>query len=59
MMKVVIVDDGNTTSMNCRERVESVCFTGEYGLVTSHSIAQNNDEIGSELTATCLKVSFI
>jgi hypothetical protein len=60
MMKVVVVDDRNAaTSMNCRERVESVCFTGEYGLVTSHSIAQNNDEIGSKLTATCLKVSLI
>jgi hypothetical protein len=59
MMKVVVVDDRNATSMNCRERVESVCFTGEYGLVTSHSIARNDDEIGSELTATCLKVSFM
>eukprot|EP00984_Skeletonema_dohrnii_P017072 scaffold7696_cov74-Skeletonema_dohrnii-CCMP3373.AAC.2 len=56
-MNVVVVDDRKDDSfkpINCRERVESVCFSGEYGLVTSHSIARN-DDIESQLTATCIK----
>eukprot|EP00984_Skeletonema_dohrnii_P025829 scaffold15011_cov89-Skeletonema_dohrnii-CCMP3373.AAC.3 len=56
-MNVVVVDDRKDASfkpINCRERVESVCFSGEYGLVTSHSIARN-DDMESQLTATCIK----
>ena len=61
MNNVVVVDDRKDAALkpiNCRERVESVCFSGEYGLVTSHSIARN-DDMESQLTATCIKVSTI
>ena len=61
MNNVVVVDDRRDASfkpINCRERVESLCFSGEYGLVTSHSIARN-DDMESQLTATCIKVSTI
>ena len=60
MMKVVVVDDRNAAaSLNCRERVDAVCFSGEYGVVTSHSIAVARNGAASNITATCLKVSLI
>ncbi|KAL7491926.1 hypothetical protein ACHAWT_001170, partial [Skeletonema menzelii] len=56
MMKVVVVDDRNAAaSLNCRERVDAVCFSGEYGVVTSHSIAVARNGAASNITATCLK----
>ena len=60
MMKVVVVDDRNAAaSLNCRERVDAVCFSGEYGVVTSHSIAVARNGAASNITATCIKVSLI
>ena len=46
-MNVIVVDDypskhgsGSGGSSRCNERVDSVCFSGEFGLVTSHSASK-------------------
>jgi hypothetical protein len=68
-LNVIVVDDRNAPSKsgrNCIEKIDSVCFTGEFGLVTSHSISSGsssssgsaNDE-PHQLTATSLKVSYL
>ena len=59
-MNVIVVDDypskqGNGSGGRCNERVDSVCFSGEFGLVTSHSIMNAVDD-NQELTATSIKV---
>lgn len=67
-MNVVVADD-TIKPTNCSERVDSVCFSGEYGLVTCHSITANeehtklwhgmliHDADAPDQTATCIKVS--
>ena len=60
-MNVIVVDDypskqgGNGGSSRVNERVDSVCFSGEFGLVTSHSITNAVGD-NQELTATSIKV---
>lgn len=62
MLNVVVVDDRSSKrrfNSATTERVDSVCFSGEYGLVTSHSITRKKNDIDSRLTATSIKVSSI
>jgi hypothetical protein len=64
-MNVIVVDDypskqgnGGGGSSRVNERVDSVCFSGEFGLVTSHSITNAVGD-NQELTATSIKVRFV
>jgi hypothetical protein len=64
-MNVIVVDDypskqgnGSGGSSRSNERVDSVCFSGEFGLVTSHSITNAVGD-NQELTATSIKVRFV
>ena len=64
-MNVIVVDDYPSKQGNgggsswSNERVDSVCFSGEFGLVTSHSITNAVGDNRGELTATSIKVSFV